>query len=143
MPSRFIWSQRRDFGAPNAWHVLCYRPLEVSFVAEASVDIDSHLSVHVNALRLRGLRSEILARNIANADTPNYKARDIDFAKELTHAGTPEVLYRTPLGDSLDGNTVELQMEQAAFAENAVHYQTTLAFINSKLRGLMTAITGQ
>lgn len=143
MPHQNIHALRRVFGAVRAWHSVCYRPFEVSFVAEFSVDIDSHLSLHVNALRLRGLRSELLARNIANADTPHYQARDIDFAKELTRSGAPQVLYRMPLGESLDGNTVELQMEQAAFAENAVHYQTTLAFINSKLRGLMTAITGQ
>ena len=116
------------------------------------MNLDQYLDVHVRALNLRSSRAELIARNIANADTPGFKARDIDFERELQRSAQgqnagrtvdPQLLYRTPLGTSLDGNTVELQMEQSAFAENAVRYQSTLTFLNSKLRGLMTAITGQ
>lgn len=130
--------------------------------------LDSYLGVHAAALQVRSRRTELLATNLANADTPNYQARDIDFRSALakasatapgtvqmtaTHAGhvapaagTPsqgELLYRVPLAPSLDGNTVDVQLEQAAFAENTVRYQATLTFLSSKFRGLMTAITGQ
>jgi len=130
--------------------------------------LDSYLGVHPAALQLRSKRMEILAANLANADTPNYRARDIDFRAALAqatssaggvrlattqsgHIGaadakrmqTPELKYRVPLAPALDGNTVDTQLEQAAFAENAVRYQSTLTFLSSKLRGLMTAITGQ
>lgn len=135
-----------------------------------AVNLDSYLGVHAAALRLREQRTEVLATNLANADTPNYKARDIDFRSALaaasgsgatdtvgmqaTHAGhlggtattatvDPSAYkYRTPLAPSLDGNTVDPQLEQAAFAENAVHYQATLTFLQVRFRNLMTAITG-
>ncbi|HKS56111.1 MAG TPA: flagellar basal body rod protein FlgB [Steroidobacteraceae bacterium] len=134
--------------------------------------IDNYLGVHAQALQLRSKRTEVLAANLANADTPGYRARDIDFKGALaaasgpssnasggvhlstTRAGhigaatangtqAPELKYRTPLAPSLDGNTVDGQLEQAAFAENTVRYQATLSFISSKFRALMTAITGQ
>lgn len=130
-------------------------------------DLDAHIGVHADALRVRSQRAETLARNLANADTPGFKARDLDFREALRAAGDPGTVqlattraghlggagsagaaegslkFRTPLAPSLDGNTVDVQVEQAAFAENAVRYQATLTFINSRLRGLMTAITGQ
>lgn len=131
-------------------------------------DIDAHIGLHADALKLRSQRAELLARNLANADTPGFEARDFDFRDALDraqggqgggvtlataqagHLGArgaaaiaPELQYRIPVAPSLDGNTVDVQLEQAAFAENAVKYQTTLHFVNSKLRGLMTAITGQ
>ena len=131
--------------------------------------IDKHLGVHAQALNLRSRRTELLAANLANADTPGYRARDIDFKSALAQASgnaqpgvqlqttnaahigpkqvnggpAPELKYRTPLAPSLDGNTVDAQLEQAAFAENTVRYQATLQFLNSKFRGLLTAITGQ
>jgi flagellar basal-body rod protein FlgB len=133
------------------------------------VSLDSYLGVHAQALQLRSQRTEVLAANLANADTPNYRARDIDFKSALAaasgdksggvhlattkagHVGahavsgtsTPELKYRTPLAPALDGNTVDTQLEQAAFAENTVRYQATLNFLNAKFRSLMTAITGQ
>lgn len=132
------------------------------------MNIDKHLGVHATALPLRSQRTEVLAANLANADTPGYRARDIDFKSALAavdskngpvrltttrsgHIGgsdsngavSPELKYRTPLAPSLDGNTVDSQLEQAAFAENTVRYQATLSFLSSKFRGLMTAITGQ
>jgi flagellar basal-body rod protein FlgB len=122
-----------------------------------ALDIDSYLGVHAQALRLREQRTELLATNLANADTPGYKARDIDFRSALAAATSTaakggvgvagnadaHLKYRTPLAPSLDGNTVDAQLEQAAFAENAVRYQATLSFLSARFRSLMTAITGQ
>jgi flagellar basal-body rod protein FlgB len=132
--------------------------------------LDSYLGVHPQALKLSAQRSEVLATNLANADTPNYKARDVDFKRVLAAANstshlnmTPtgpgnarylplsnattgseaNTLYRVPLAPSLDGNTVDAQVEQANFAQNAIRYQASLSFLNAKFRGLMTAITGQ
>jgi flagellar basal-body rod protein FlgB len=113
--------------------------------------IDAYLGIHTRALTLESRRTELLANNLANADTPGFKARDIDFRSALAAAGgttagdtaAAELKYRVPMAPALDGNTVDAQLEQAAFAENAVRYQATLTFINSKLRALMTAITGQ
>lgn len=132
------------------------------------LDLNSHLGVLPSALQLQSRRTEVLASNLANADTPNFKARDIDFRAALADASAPgatlpmkatnvahigavgagdadpaTLQYRTPLAPSLDGNTVDTHLEQAAFAENAVRYQATLTFLNSKFRSLMTAITGQ
>lgn len=137
-----------------------------------ALNIDSHLGVHAAALKLREQRTELLARNLANADTPGYKAQDLDFRAALAAATQPSrpgtlvatsaghigastdpslgagsteafLKFRTPLAPSLDGNTVDAQLEQAAFADNAVRYQATLNFLSSKFRSLMTAITGQ
>jgi flagellar basal-body rod protein FlgB len=119
-----------------------------------ALDIDRHLGVHAAALQLRQQRTELLAANLANADTPGYQARDLDFGSALAaaeRAGASRnafdmqahLRYRVPLAPALDGNTVDPQLEQAAFAENAVRYQATLSLLNSKFRSLMTAITGQ
>jgi flagellar basal-body rod protein FlgB len=131
------------------------------------VGLDSYLGVHAAALQVQTKRMEVLANNLANVDTPGYKARDIDFRAALAAAGSPEggvtmtttdakdipidatsdggsaLKYRVPLEPSLDGNTVDSQQEQAAFADNTVHYQATLTFLSMRLRNLMTAITGQ
>lgn len=152
------------------------------------INFDSVLGVHEKALHLRALRSEILASNIANADTPGYQARDIDFKSALSEAmgensssrlgvgvgnagvnnlslsvtssGTsinqagvsvsnnnPSDLatglkYRLPLQSALDGNTVETDREQAAFADNTVRYQATLQFLGGKFSSMRSAITG-
>jgi len=120
------------------------------------------------ALRLRNLRQDVLAHNIANADTPQFKARDIDFAAELsraaelgegrkrlqlrqtspghlsggrgTSAGEANLLYQTPEQRSLDGNTVEMERERVRFADNALRYQASLTFMNRTLQGLKTAM---
>ena len=122
-----------------------------------------HLEVFSKAIEIRNRRNEILASNIANAATPNYKARDLDFEVELARSLSAgpiqtsdsshfslgsknlpgKVQYRKPLQPSMDGNTVELAVEQMEFSENAVRYQTTLNFINSKLSGMMSAIRGE
>jgi len=140
--------------------------------------IDQFLATHANALQTRARRTQILASNIANADTPNYKARDIAFAEVLRdvnpgsaasahhskamalsvgslattnsrHIGTnatsnhAQVMYRQPQQASLDGNTVDKDLEQARFAENAVRYQASLEFINSRVSGLIRTLRGE
>src|SRR5689334_7414108 len=95
-----------------------------------------------DVLRLRSQRMALLASNIANAATPNYKAKDFDFQKALAAArsgagadtaATQAMGYRVPLQASLDGNTVELNTEQTLFAENALQYRTTLSFLQGRI----------
>ncbi len=131
------------------------------------MDIDP-FGNHAKALALRARRNEVLASNIANTDTPGYKARDFDFrtamqaaqsgkgslamtttnAKHmnLTQGGTPgadpAIAYHIPQQPSVDGNTVEADVEQANYAENVVGYQASLMFLNRKIRGLQLAIKG-
>lgn len=108
--------------------------------------------VHGTALALRSQRLGLLASNIANVSTPGFKARDIDFQAALRSAEAPggagaasdaAVLYRVPQQPSMDGNTVELTAEQTAFAENAVAYQTTLAFLNGRIGAITRALKGE
>ena len=125
--------------------------------------IKQYLEIHSAALSLRNKKNEIIASNIANAATPNYKARDLDFKSEMSrHLKTGNltttndkhfslmrpvshkgVSFREPLQQSLDGNTVELAVEQMEFSENSIRYSTTLSFLNSKIAGLMSAIRGE
>jgi len=130
------------------------------------LNLDAYLGLDPLALQLQSRRMEVLANNLANVDTPNYKARDLDFRSVLAASGDPgaalrlattdaqhigsdptatssaDLKYRVPLAPSLDGNTVDAQLEQAAFADNTVRYQATLTFLSTRLRDLMTAITG-
>lgn len=104
--------------------------------------------VHGAALEVRAQRMNLLASNIANASTPNFKAKDIDFTQALAsverQGGVDSAtLYRTPDSPSMDGNTVELSKEQTAFAENAVQYQTTLSFLNGRINQLTRALKGE
>lgn len=118
-----------------------------------TINFKEALGVHADALQLRADRTRVLAANIANESTPGYKARDIDFASALqeqidAEAGestlsTEGPLFRVPYHPSADGNTVEIGVEQAAFSQNASDFQTSLTFINMKLRGLAKAINGQ
>ena len=108
----------------------------------------SLFGVHGAALEVRAQRMNVLASNIANASTPNFKAKDIDFTKALAsverQGGVEQAtLYRTPDSPSMDGNTVELSKEQTAFAENAVQYQTTLSFLNGRINQLTRARKGE
>jgi len=135
-------------------------------------NLDNYLRFNETALSLRSQRQELLASNIANADTPNYKARDIDFASALQNAmgggknagamnttsnnhmargaasgdtlanGTP-VLYRGVVQGSVDGNTVDMDVERNQFADNALRYEAGIMMINSQLKGLMTALQSQ
>jgi len=114
---------------------------------------NSLFGIHGAALEVRGARMGVLASNIANASTPGFKAKDIDFRKALASASsgkgdidgamTGATMYRVPLQPSLDGNTVDLSTEQTAFAENAVQYQTTLAFLNGRINDVTRALRGE
>ena len=115
-------------------------------------DSQSIFGIHGQALALRSQRLSMLASNIANAATPGYKARDIDFDRALEMAtrgrGVAEAAegaaaYRVPVTPSLDGNTVELSTEQTLFAENAVQYRTTLAFLEGRVSTLKRALRGE
>lgn len=131
-----------------------------------ALNINDQFNLHERALTLANQRLEVLADNVANADTPNYRAQDIDFKAAMqsaagtggniplaatsqrhirldgdgTNRATPQ--YRNPDQPSLDGNTVDSQKENAAIAETAVRYQATLTFLNQRIRGLRDAITG-
>ena len=127
-----------------------------------------NLEFQGQALTLRAQRQQVLASNIANADTPGFQARDFDFASvlrqateagaapradaALTHsrhlpagaaAGGPRLEYRMPEQPSLDGNTVDLDRERANFADNSVRYEATLRFIDGSVRTMLSAIRGE
>lgn len=127
--------------------------------------IDNALSFQQQALSLRAYRQQILAGNIANADTPNYKARDFDFSAALKEAaagrssgslalvttapahlpGSAEasparLLYRTPVQASVDGNTVDMDVERGQFSENAMQYEAGLTFITQQVKTLLAAV---
>ena len=125
--------------------------------------IQGHLQFHSEALALRSQRNEILASNIANAATPNFKAKDLKFEEMMqVKLGLGEVKvtdqrhysvsigtndegigFRQNVTPSQDGNTVELAVEQLQFAENSMRYQSTLSFLNGKINTLMSAIKGE
>jgi flagellar basal-body rod protein FlgB len=132
-----------------------------------AISFESALGIHESALKLRGRRAEVLANNLANADTPNFKARDLDFRQALAretgadssfsmrathgrhlslgttaHSGA-EVLYRTPHQPSIDGNTVEEQVEHSEYMKNALQLQASFTFLNSRFKGLMSALRGE
>jgi flagellar basal-body rod protein FlgB len=113
---------------------------------------DSLFGVHGAALEVRSQRMNVLASNIANASTPGFKAKDVDFKTALaamegdadnSNGITAATKYRVPLQTSMDGNTVELSQEQTAFAENAVQYQTTLSFLNGRIGQITRALKGE
>jgi flagellar basal-body rod protein FlgB len=127
--------------------------------------LDNVFGLNSQALELWQRRSEVIASNIANADTPNYQARDLDFRQVLQQASgqssnlalstptpgqidpvstasTDQLKYRVPLQPSMDGNTVDTQVEQSSFASNMVHYQASLSFINGAIQTLRLAING-
>jgi flagellar basal-body rod protein FlgB len=125
--------------------------------------LEGHLKVHSESLALRSKRNEILSSNIANAATPNFKAKDLDFMEMLNNKmgfgevnttnqrhfkvsiGPNEqgVKFRQNVTPSKDGNTVELHVEQMQFSENVIRYQSSLEFLNRKISGLMSAIKGE
>jgi flagellar basal-body rod protein FlgB len=115
---------------------------------EDDVVFDRTLGIHATALQLRNQRMMLLASNIANAATPNFKARDIDFSAALQAAETGRpvegaIRYRIPVQPSLDGNTVELGTEQTAYAENAMAYRASLSFLNGRISTLSRAMKGE
>ncbi|MBS8239319.1 flagellar basal body rod protein FlgB [Marinobacter lipolyticus] len=131
-----------------------------------AISFDNALGIHPQALMAREKRGEVLANNLANADTPGFKARDVDFRAMMekaqqeasgfgmsrtheSHMDTTaggmdsELLYRTPHQPSVDGNTVDAQQEQSRFMRNAMDYQASFQFLNSKISGLKKALSGQ
>ncbi|OED37928.1 flagellar basal-body rod protein FlgB [Chromatiales bacterium (ex Bugula neritina AB1)] len=139
-----------------------------------SFNLDTYLGVHTKAVELRQYKAGLMATNLANADTPGYKARDINFAETLqavsstgggkgrpfsfdrTHSShmdsfdsavdfSPEVqaLYRVPTQPSLDGNTVQTDVEQSLFTKNAINYQASLQLLNSRITGLIKTLKGE
>jgi flagellar basal-body rod protein FlgB len=137
--------------------------------------LDSALGFHQDALRVRAKRQEIIAANIANADTPNYKARDIDFKAAMqqatqqtaggglstiktsdkhldgvatannnnSSAGPGEPLFRPIMQGSVDGNTVDMDVERNEFTDNAIRYEASLLMMNGQIKKMLTAIQGQ
>lgn len=134
-----------------------------------SISFQNALGIHEQALGFRAQRAEVLSNNIANADTPNYKARDLDFASVLAEQsekrngkhfsldltnnrhidaegvgmGDSALRYRTPLHPSIDQNTVDMQVEQSNYTENAVQFQASFTLLNSKFKGLISALRGE
>jgi len=122
-----------------------------------AINFEQALGVHPNTLAFRTQRAKVLASNLANVDTPNFKARDISFEDAMSQVANEarakhqarrrpqsyELLYRNPQQPAQDGNTVELGVEQAKFASNAMAFETSTSFLNMKLSGLKKAINGQ
>ena len=140
-----------------------------------AISFDNALGIHAQALKFRAHRAEVLSNNLANADTPNFKARDVDFNRVFKNASAQssrsldtsgqdlilqsthnnhlsatssvgrmdaELLYRTPLQPSIDGNTVEEQVEHAEYMKNSLQFQTSFTILNGKFKGLQKAIRG-
>ncbi len=134
------------------------------------ISFDAALGIHQKAMLVRTQRAEVLANNIVNADTPNYKARDLDFkamlgaaqsvdggAKPLAMQATTqghmdgviepgfaaELMFRQSLQPSIDGNTVDVQIEQAEYTKNAMDFQASFTFLNKKFQGLSKALRGE
>jgi flagellar basal-body rod protein FlgB len=161
----------RSIAVRHTYDETCHRWKDTVMLGK----LDNHLRFNELALSLRSTRQTVLASNIANADTPNYKARDIDFAAALQGAlantaggansgslnttaarhfqnpapggstlpdGTP-LKYRGVVQGAVDGNTVDMDVERNQFADNALRYEAGVTFINSQIKGLMTAIQGQ
>lgn len=133
-----------------------------------AISIDKHFGIHQHALELRSQRASVLANNIANADTPGYKARDLDFQSMLqARMGEPSdqltlktsnqshtstllqadtisgLKFRNPSQPAIDGNTVDAQVEKTEFARNTMEYQAAFEFLNGKVKSLLSAIRGE
>ncbi len=133
-----------------------------------AINFDNAFGIHEQALEIRSKRAEVLADNMANVETPGFLARDVDFAmalksrmneqqigfdmartqanhinKELKHSMHPDVMYRIPYESSIDGNTVDEHREKANFSKNTLDFQASFRFLNSRIKGLLTAIKGE
>ena len=125
--------------------------------------VDNALGIHERAIAVRNRRVELISQNIANADTPNYKARDLDFKKLIAGVegmkvmatdkrhyeianleNTPDGLkFRVPFNSATDGNTVEMSVEQAQYAKATADYQATLMFLENRISGIRKALRGE
>lgn len=131
-----------------------------------AISIDNAFGIHEKAMHLQGRRAQLIAQNLANSDTPGYKAKDIDFKAALKsvsngNLNTPlnttqsghiqpkgffmgvESMYRQPTQSSLDGNTVEPHVEMAEFTENSMRYLMTLRIMSGRINGMLSAIRGE
>lgn len=131
-----------------------------------AISINNAFGIHENAMHLQGRRAQLIAQNLANSDTPGYKAKDIDFKSALksiangqmqaplkaTQSGHiqpdgffmgVESLYRQPMQSSLDGNTVEPHVEMSEFTENSMRYLMTLRIMSGRINGMLSAIRGE
>jgi flagellar basal-body rod protein FlgB len=169
----------RKIKAFRNWHGGCYIPNKKAFLLTSvpqhriqtmSINFDNALGISQQALNFRAKRAEVLANNIANADTPNYKARDMDFSDVLAaqaekgtkggfgldvtnskhidasgfdSAADNTLKYRTASSPSLDQNTVDTQMEQSSYAQNSVEFNASFTLLNAKFKGLVSAIRGE
>jgi len=114
---------------------------------------DALFGIHGQALAIQSRRMELIASNLANADTPGFQARDVDFREVLAQAAqpgggpsgvdNPALKYRVAAQPSTDGNTVDVQTEQAQYAEAALRYQASLGFLDGRIKAMMAALTGQ
>jgi flagellar basal-body rod protein FlgB len=130
--------------------------------------IDDFMRFHEAVLSVRGQRQQLIASNIANADTPEYKARDIDFSVAMNRAmngngnqdpasvaktasahldgkgsvGGLVVLYRPTVQGSVDGNTVDMDVERNQFTDNSIRYEASLTILNMQIRNMLAAIQG-
>ena len=132
------------------------------------LNLDNYLNVHSTSVNLRAQRATILANNLANSDTPHFKSRDISFKESLVSATnrvnqhsastqasshpahipiagphSTDLLYRVPTQVSLDGNTVQTDVEKSIFTENSIRYESSLKFLNGKISGLIKALRGE
>jgi len=130
------------------------------------MNLDKIFGIHAQAAQLRSYRGEVLAKNIANAETPGYKSRDIDFdntLKKINENYTQnnmdrnsnvnafpsktqlrnDLLYRVPMQPSLDNNTVDMDVEKTEFSKNAVGYQISMNFLSGTIKGILTALRGE
>ena len=131
-----------------------------------TISIDKAFGIHENAMHLQARRAQLLSQNLANSDTPGYKAKDIDFKSALKAAAdgnsqqplaatqrghiqpkgfymSAEELYRQPMQSSLDGNTVEPHVEMSEFTENSMRYLMTLRFMSGRINGMLSALRGE
>lgn len=131
-----------------------------------AISIDKVFGIHENAMHLQSRRAQLISQNLANSDTPGYKAKDIDFKTAMKSAanGTMqaplkatqaghiqpkgffmgnEQLYRQPMQPSLDGNTVEPHVEMSEFTENSMRYLMTLRIMSGRINGMLTALRGE
>jgi len=126
--------------------------------------LDQALGIHPQAMKLRAYRAQVLATNLANAETPGYRARDVDFRSVLGNVGVAprlaatqpghfasrepghdniDLMYRQPSQPSLDQNTVDVAAERARFLDNSLRYQASLRFLDGKLSGIKSALRGE
>lgn len=131
-----------------------------------SINFNNALGIHPNAMLLRAERAEVLANNLANSDTPGFKARDMNFQQVLAgeterhsnlqmsatreghlqgsgNSGDYELMYRNPSQPSIDGNTVDTQIEQTLFTKNSMNYNASYEFLSGKFKGLKGALRGE